>query len=137
MKRGVCRGARRPTCASIRPLRDGSIVDFDILERMLRYFMHKIVGRRTLIRPYAVVCVPSGVTDMEKRSVVEAALDAGARRTQLMDSAVAGALGAGLEVGEAYGSMLVDIGGGVTGYFRRCHGTRRRAHGDADFRRSV
>ncbi len=107
-------GRTPPNVRVIRPLRDGSIVDFDILERMLRYFMHKIVGRRTLIRPYAVVCVPSGVTDMEKRSVVEAALDAGARRTQLMDSAVAGALGAGLEVGEAYGSMLVDIGGGVT-----------------------
>ena len=99
-------GRTPPNVRVIRPLRDGSIVDFDILERMLRYFMHKIVGRRTLIRPYAVVCVPSGVTDMEKRSVVEAALDAGARRTQLMDSAVAGALGAGLEVGEAYGSML-------------------------------
>ncbi len=107
-------GRTPPNVRVIRPLRDGSIVDFDILGRMLRYFMHKIVGRRTLIRPYAVVCVPSGVTDMEKRSVVEAALDAGARRTQLMDSAVAGALGAGLEVGEAYGSMLVDIGGGVT-----------------------
>lgn len=98
----------------LRPLRDGSILDFDVTERMLRYFIHKIVGRRTLIRPHAVVCVPSGVTDMEKRSVVEATLDAGARRTQLMDSAVAGALGAGLEVDQAYGNLLVDIGGGVT-----------------------
>ena len=98
----------------VRPLRDGSVQDFDITERMLRYFLHKIVGRRALMRPYAIVCVPSGVTDMEKRSIVEATLDAGARRTQLMDSAVAGALGAGLEVDQAYGSLLVDIGGGIT-----------------------
>ncbi|MDD7446551.1 MAG: rod shape-determining protein MreB [Clostridiales bacterium] len=98
----------------VRPLRDGSVMDFDVIERMLRYFIHKIVGRRALSRPYAVVCVPSGVTDMEKRSIIEATLDAGARRAQLMDSAVAGALGAGLEVDQAYGSLLVDIGGGVT-----------------------
>lgn len=99
---------------TIRPLKDGSIGDFDITERMLRYFIHKISGRKLLFRPRAIVCVPSGVTDMEKRSVVEAVLDAGARRAQLMDSAVAGALGAGLDVVHAYGNMIVDIGGGVT-----------------------
>lgn len=99
---------------TIRPLKDGSINDFDITERMLRYFLHKVSGRRLLFRPRAVVCVPSGVTDVERRSVVEAMLDAGARRTQLMDSAVAGALGAGLDVSGPYGSMIVDIGGGVT-----------------------
>lgn len=99
---------------TIRPLRNGAIEDFDVTERMLRYFIHKVVGRRILMRPRAVVCVPSGVTDVEKRSVIEAMLDAGARHTQLMDSSVAGALGAGLDVSHAYGSMVVDIGGGVT-----------------------
>ncbi len=98
----------------IRPLRDGSVEDFDITERMLRYFIHKAIGKRVLFRPRAVVCVPSGVTDVEKRSVIDAMLDAGARRAQLMDSSVAGALGAGLDVTGPYGSMIVDIGGGVT-----------------------
>lgn len=99
---------------TIRPLRDGSIGDFDIAERMLRYFMNKVVGRRLFFRPRAIVTVPSGVTDVEKRSVIDAMLDAGARRTQLMDSSVAAALGAGLDVSGPYGSMIVDIGGGVT-----------------------
>ncbi|MCL1963586.1 MAG: rod shape-determining protein MreB [Firmicutes bacterium] len=99
---------------TIRPLRDGSINDFDITERMLRFFLHKVIGRRMLFRPRATVCVPSGVTDVEKRSVIEAMLDAGARRTQLMDSCIAAALGAGLDVAGPYGSMIVDIGGGVT-----------------------
>ncbi len=99
---------------TVRPLKDGSISDFDITERMLRYFIHKVIGRRLLFRPRAIVCVPSGVTDVEKRSVIDAMLDAGARRTQLMDSSVAGALGAGLDVSGPYGSMIVDIGGGVT-----------------------
>lgn len=99
---------------TLRPLKDGSIGDFDITERMLRYFIHKVVGRRLLFRPRAIVCVPSGVTDVEKRSVIEAMLDAGARRTQLMDSSVAGAVGAGLDVKGPYGNLVVDIGGGVT-----------------------
>jgi len=98
----------------VRPLKDGSIGDLDITERMLRYFIHKVIGRRMLFRPRAIVCVPSGVTDVEKRTVIEAMLDAGTRRTQLMDSAVAGALGAGLEVTGPYGNMVVDIGGGIT-----------------------
>lgn len=99
---------------TIRPLKDGSIEDFDITERMLRYFIHKVIGRRMFFRPRAIVCVPSGVTDVEKRSVIDAMLDAGARRTQLMDSSVAAALGAGLDVGGPYGNLIVDIGGGVT-----------------------
>ena len=107
-------GRTPPHVVTIRPLKDGSINDFDITERMLRYFIHKVIGRRIFFRPRAIVCVPSGVTDVEKRSVIEAMLDAGARRTQLMDSCVAGALGAGLEVTGPYGSMIVDIGGGVT-----------------------
>lgn len=99
---------------TVRPLKEGSISDFNITERMLRYFIHKVCGRRMLFRPRAVVCVPSGVPEMEKRSVIDAMLDAGARRTQMLDSAVAGALGAGLEVSDTYGSMIIDIGGGIT-----------------------
>lgn len=99
---------------TIRPLKDGTISDFNITERMLRYFIHKVVGRRMLFRPRAIVCVPSGVPEVEKRSVLDAMLDAGARRTQMLDSAIAGALGAGLDISDTYGSMLIDIGGGVT-----------------------
>lgn len=99
---------------AVRPLREGSISDFDITERMLRYFIHKVCGKRMLFRPRAVVCVPSGVPEMEKRSVLDAMLDAGARRTQMIDAAVAGALGAGLEVSDTYGHMIIDIGGGIT-----------------------
>lgn len=99
---------------TIRPLRDGTITDFNITERMLRYFIHKVVGKRMLFRPRAIISVPSGVPEVEKRSVLDAMLDAGARRTQMLDSSVAGALGAGLEVSDTYGSMIVDIGGGVT-----------------------
>lgn len=99
---------------AIRPLKDGTISDFNITERMLRYFIHKVVGKSVLFRPRAVVCVPSGVPEVERRSIIDAMLDAGARRTQMLDSAVAGALGAGLEIGDSYGNMLIDIGGGVT-----------------------
>lgn len=99
---------------TIRPLKDGSIGDFDLTERMLRYFIRKVIGNRVIFRPSAIVCVPSGVTDVEKRSVLDAMLDAGTRRTQLMDSAVAGALGAGFDVSGPYGNMVVDIGGGIT-----------------------
>lgn len=98
---------------TVRPLKDGSITDFDLTERMLKYFIRKVIGNRMLFRPRAIVCVPSGVTDVEKRSVLDAMLDAGARRTQLMDSAVAGALGAGLDVSGPYGHMIIDIGGGI------------------------
>lgn len=99
---------------TVRPLRDGSIGDFDIIERMLRYFMNRVVGKRLFFRPKAIVTVPSGVTEVEKRSVIDAMLDAGARRTQVMDSSVASALGAGLNVTGPYGNLIVDIGGGVT-----------------------
>lgn len=99
---------------TIRPLKDGTISDFNITERMLRYFIHKVVGKRMIFRPRAIVCVPSGVPEVEKRSVIDAMLDAGARRTQMLDTSVAGALGAGLEITDSYGSMVIDIGGGVT-----------------------
>lgn len=99
---------------TIRPLRDGTITDFNLTEKMLRYFINKVVGRRIFFRPRAVICVPSGVPEVEKRSVIDAMLDAGARRTQMLDASIAGALGAGLEISDGYGSMIIDIGGGIT-----------------------
>ncbi|MGI6199772.1 MAG: rod shape-determining protein [Christensenellales bacterium] len=98
---------------AIRPLRDGVISDYDITERMLRYFLRKVVGRRFFFRPRIVVCVPSGVTDVEKRSVLEACEEAGARRTLLIEEPIAAAIGAGVDITQAYGSMVVDIGGGT------------------------
>lgn len=98
---------------AIRPLRDGVISDYDITERMLRYFLRKVVGRRFFFRPRIVVCVPSGVTDVEKRSVLEACEEAGARRTLLIEEPIAAAIGAGVDITQAYGAMVVDIGGGT------------------------
>ncbi len=99
---------------AIRPLRDGVISDYDVTERMLRYFLRKVVGRRVLFKPRVVVCVPSGVTEVEKRSVIDATIDAGARFTQLIEEPIAAAIGAGIDIGKPYGSMVVDIGGGTT-----------------------
>ena len=100
--------------SAIRPLRDGVIADFNITETMLRYFIDKVIGRRLLFRPRIMICVPSGVTSVERRAVQEAAEQAGARRTQLIEEPMAAAIGAGLPIDEATGSMVVDIGGGTT-----------------------
>ncbi|MDT3397575.1 rod shape-determining protein [Streptomyces sp. B1866] len=97
---------------AVRPLRDGVIADFDIAERMLRHFVKKVTGRRGRLR--LVVCVPSGVTDVERRAVIEAATQAGAHQVQLVQEPLAAALGAGLPVGQPTGCMVVDIGGGTT-----------------------
>ncbi len=97
----------------IRPLRDGVISNFDVTARMLRYFFKKVVGTR-LFPPRAVVCVPSGVTEAEKRCVIEAASEAGARYTYLIEEPIAAAIGAGENVLEGKGRMVVDIGGGTT-----------------------
>jgi rod shape-determining protein MreB len=98
----------------MRPLKHGSVSDYDITTRMLRYYLRKAQGRRALLRPRAFLCVPGSVTDVEKRSISDAILDAGARRTQLVDNAVAVAAGSGLDVTGAYGHLIVDVGGGVT-----------------------
>lgn len=98
---------------AIRPMKDGVIADFDVTEKMLRYFINKALRRR-LIRPRVVVGVPSGVTEVEKRAVIEAALQAGAREAMLIEEPMAAAIGAGLPVQEPTGSMIVDIGGGTT-----------------------
>ncbi|MBO6291301.1 MAG: rod shape-determining protein MreB [Selenomonas sp.] len=99
---------------AIRPLREGVIADYDITETMLRHFIEKVVGRSFVFRPRIMICIPSGVTMVEQRAVQEAAEQAGARHTQLIEEPLAAALGAGLDISEPYGSMVVDIGGGTT-----------------------
>jgi rod shape-determining protein MreB len=101
---------------AIRPLRDGVISDFDITEKMLHYFIHKVHERKHLLvpSPRVVVGIPSGVTEVEKRAVHEAALSAGAREAYLVDEPMGAAIGAQLPVSESVGSMIIDIGGGTT-----------------------
>ncbi len=99
---------------AIRPLKDGVIADFDVTESMLRYFIQKVHKRNFAVRPRVIVCVPSGVTEVEKRAVFEAALQAGTRAVYLIEEPMAAAIGAGLPVQEPTGSIVVDIGGGTT-----------------------
>ncbi|MGE5508470.1 MAG: rod shape-determining protein [Chitinophagales bacterium] len=99
---------------AIRPMKDGVIADFDTTEKMLRYFIHKVQRGRGLFRPRVIVGVPSGVTEVEKRAVQDATLQAGAREAYLIEEPMAAAIGAGLPVQEPTGSMIVDIGGGTT-----------------------
>jgi len=95
-------------------MKDGVIADFDITQTMLRYFIGKATRRRPVIRPRVVVAVPSGVTEVEKRAVIDATLQAGAREAYLIEETMAAAIGAGLPVHEPTGNMVVDIGGGTT-----------------------
>ncbi|MCA1797384.1 MAG: rod shape-determining protein [Geobacteraceae bacterium] len=99
---------------AIRPMKDGVIADFDITEEMLRYFIQKVHNRKALVRPRIVICVPSGITQVEKRAVKESAESAGAREVYLVEEPMAAAIGAGLPITEASGNMIVDIGGGTT-----------------------
>jgi rod shape-determining protein MreB and related proteins len=99
--------------AAIRPLKDGVIADFDITEQMLRHFIQKVHQNR-FAHPRVVVCVPSGVTGVEKRAVEEATLSAGAREAHLIEEPMAAAIGAGLPVSEPTGNMIVDVGGGTS-----------------------
>lgn len=106
---------RTPTgITAVRPMKDGVIADFEITEEMLRYFIRKAHNRRALFRPRVIVCVPFGITEVEKRAVRESAESAGAREVYLVEEPMAAAIGAGLPVTEASGSMIVDIGGGTT-----------------------
>ncbi len=97
-----------------RPLKDGVIADFDVTEKMLRYFIQKVHKRRFMNKPRVVVCVPSGITGVEQRAVEEATIQAGARAAFIVEEPVAAAIGAGLSVHEPAGNMVVDIGGGTT-----------------------
>jgi rod shape-determining protein MreB len=99
---------------AIRPLKDGVIADFDVTERMLRYFIQKVHRRRHLARPRLVVAVPSGITGVEQSAVKEAGRQAGARRVYIIEEPMAAAIGAGLPVYEPAGNMVVDVGGGTT-----------------------
>lgn len=99
---------------AIRPLKDGVIADFDVTEKMLRYFIQKVHQRRALARPRMVVAVPSGITGVEQRAVEEAAVQAGARAAFIIEEPMAAAIGAGLPIHEPIGNMVVDVGGGTT-----------------------
>ncbi|HJW70724.1 MAG TPA: rod shape-determining protein, partial [Candidatus Binatia bacterium] len=99
---------------AIRPLKDGVIADFEITEAMLRYFIQRIHNRKTLVRPRIIICVPFGVTEVEKRAVRESAESAGAREVYLVEEPIVAAIGAGLPITEPAGNMIVDIGGGTT-----------------------
>lgn len=98
---------------AIRPLKDGVISNYNITERMLKYFIGKAVGK-TFLKPRVIVCVPSGITEVEKRAVVEASNSAGAFQTYIIEEPIAAAIGAGIDITAPDGSMIVDIGGGTT-----------------------
>jgi len=99
---------------AIRPMRDGVIADYEVTEAMLKYFINKVCGRRLLFRPLVMVCVPAEVTSVERRAVLEAATSAGAKKAYLIEEPMAAAIGAGLNVEEPAGNMVLDIGGGTT-----------------------
>ncbi len=99
---------------AIRPLRDGVIADFEVTEAMLRHFIERAHDRRTLVKPRIIICVPFGITEVEKRAVKESAESAGAREVYLIEEPMAAAIGAGLPITEPSGNMIVDIGGGTT-----------------------
>jgi rod shape-determining protein MreB len=101
---------------ALRPLKDGVISDYDITEKMLKYFLNRVLSTRIfkLIKPRIMVCIPSGVTEVERRAVIDASIQAGARKIYLIEEPIAAAIGAGIDISKACGSMLVDVGGGTT-----------------------
>jgi len=99
---------------AIRPMRDGVIADFEMTERMIRYFIEKAHNRRSFVRPRIVICIPYGITQVERKAVYESALSAGARQVYLVEEPMVAAIGAGIPVNEPCGNMIVDIGGGTT-----------------------
>src|SRR5438477_10497173 len=98
---------------AIRPMREGVIADFVVTEGMLHHFITKVCGRQRLFKPEIMICVPSGVTSVERRAVTEAAISAGARQAWLIDEPLAAAIGAGLPISEPRGNAICDVGGGT------------------------
>lgn len=106
---------RNPSNVSvIRPMKEGVIADFDVAEKMLSYFIREVCGSTLFSKPELMVCVPAGVNEVEKRAVLEAALQIGVKKTALIEEPVAAAIGAGLLINEPTGNMVIDIGGGTT-----------------------
>jgi len=99
---------------AIRPMKDGVIANFEVTEAMLRYFITKIHNRKTLVRPRIIICVPTGITQVEIRAVRDSAESAGAREVYLIEEPMAAAIGVGLPIHEPYGNMILDVGGGTT-----------------------
>lgn len=99
---------------AIRPMKDGVISNFEVTEKMLRYFITKVNNKKSFVRPRIIVAVPSGVTQVEKRAVKDSAIQAGAREVYIVEEPMAAAIGAGLPIQEPSGNMIVDIGGGTT-----------------------
>jgi rod shape-determining protein MreB len=99
---------------AIRPLKDGVIADYDTTEKMLTYFIKKVVGKRIFFKPRVIVCIPGGATDVEERAVNQATISSGARQAYIVEEPLAAALGAGINISDASGNMVVDIGGGTT-----------------------
>jgi rod shape-determining protein MreB len=106
-------GRTPASISAIRPLRHGVIADFEVTEQMLRYFI-RLVDQRRMARPRLVMCAPSGVTEVEKKAVVDASMSAGARQVHLIEEPIAAAIGAGLPIAEPVGHMVVDVGGGTS-----------------------
>ncbi|MDR1017176.1 MAG: rod shape-determining protein, partial [Lachnospiraceae bacterium] len=99
---------------AVRPLRQGVISDYTVTEKMIAYFVKKAIGRRTLRKPVVTICIPSEVTEVEKRAVEEATYTAGARSVHLIEEPVAAAIGVGIDISKPQGNLIVDIGGGTT-----------------------
>ncbi len=98
---------------AIRPLRDGVISDYNTTERMIKYFLSK-VAKRSIFKPRVIICVPSGVTEVEERAVIDAGIQAGASKVHLIEEPLAAAIGVGIDISQPYGSMIVDMGGGTS-----------------------
>jgi rod shape-determining protein MreB len=99
---------------AVRPMKDGVIADFDVTKKMITYFLSKVYRRKRLVHPRLIVCIPSGITPVEKKAVIDSAKQSGARKVLLIEEPMAAAVGAGLPVGKPTASMVVDIGGGTT-----------------------
>lgn len=98
----------------IRPIRQGMVADYNVMEKMLKYFIMKAQGRRVFLKPRISICVPSGITEVERKAMEEATYQAGARAVHLVEAPVAAAIGSGVDITKPFGNLIVDIGGGTT-----------------------